>query len=107
MAHRHRRVVWTRAARVAADGILGFVAADAPQAAVQLLDWILEAASSLLTLAERGRSVPEVRMSPIRELLIGSFRLIYEVQDDEVIILALLHQARDLNRWRRENPNVL
>jgi plasmid stabilization system protein ParE len=41
-----------------------------------------------------GRTVPELSDDAVRELLIKSYRLIYEIREDEVIILAFLHGAR-------------
>ncbi len=39
----------------------------------------------------------------MREVVVGSYRLIYEVDDDRVFILGLIHGSRDLAElWRRE-----
>lgn len=38
--------------------------------------------------------MPELSDDAIRELLIKSYRLIYEIREGEVIILAFLHGAR-------------
>lgn len=47
--------------------------------------------------------VPELADPSVRELLIGNSRLIYEVQERYVYILALIHGARDLAApWKRE-----
>ena len=44
----------------------------------------------------RGRVVPEIDAPDIRELFIGSYRLIYQVTADRVFILVLVHGTRDL-----------
>jgi plasmid stabilization system protein ParE len=49
-------------------------------------------------LAERGRVVPEAHASEIREVFIKSYRLIYKLTLDEVIVVAFVHGARDLRR---------
>jgi plasmid stabilization system protein ParE len=47
-------------------------------------------------MAERGRVVPELEEPTIRELIVGSHRLIYEIDGADVNILGLIHGARDL-----------
>jgi plasmid stabilization system protein ParE len=60
------------------------------------------AAQSLRIFAEPGRVVPEIDAPDIRELSIGSYRLIYQVTADRVFILAFVHGTRDLMAlWQR------
>lgn len=40
--------------------------------------------------------VPELEDRAVRELIIGSYRLVYEVEDSDVYVLGLIHGARDL-----------
>ena len=44
----------------------------------------------------------EALYANIRELLVRRYRLLYEVTQDEVQILAFIRGARDLTRWRLE-----
>ena len=44
-----------------------------------------------------GRIVPEVGKKTIRELLIYSFRLIYQVREDTILIVAVIHSKRLLD----------
>lgn len=81
------------------DEAVAYVARDSRPAAERLLTDALEAASSLDTFGERGRVVPELNHSNVRELLVQRYRLLYEVTPAEV---AFLHGARDLTRWRPE-----
>lgn len=101
MDTRRRRVVWTQSARSALEDILGHIAKDSPAAASRVLDRILEKAESLDRLSERGRVVPELARPNVREVLVYSYRILYEVTPSEVCILALVHGARDFESWRR------
>ena len=67
----------------------------------------LEVAASLATFAERGRVVPEIGESTLRELFVYDYRLLYRVRDDRVVIRAFLHGARDFTKWRREQAPEL
>jgi plasmid stabilization system protein ParE len=100
VATRRRQVSWTQAARRHIDEAIAIAAEDAPAAAERLLSAALDAAASLDTLAERGRIVPELGLANVREILVGRYRLIYEVGEGEVTILAFVHGARDLRRVR-------
>ncbi|MEN8150903.1 MAG: type II toxin-antitoxin system RelE/ParE family toxin [Planctomycetota bacterium] len=101
MAGRSRRVVWSERARDGLDDALGYIAEDSPTAAGKVLDVALRTASSLSDLSERGRIVPELQQTDIREVFVFSYRMLYEVTDSEVRILAFLHGARDFAGWWR------
>jgi hypothetical protein len=58
-------------------------------------------------MAERGRVVPEVDEPAARELIVGSYRLIYEIREESVFVLALIHGARDLAAlWDEETGSA-
>jgi toxin ParE1/3/4 len=102
MAAGRRSVVWTQSAQQALDEVLEYIAEDSRDRALSLVQRVLEAAASLVLLAERGRVVPELARPEIRELLVGSYRLLYLVRDGEVVIVGFLDGARDFSTWRRE-----
>jgi len=101
MAARRRRVVWSEQAAHALDDAVGYVAQDSVAAARRLLDEALAAAASLETLSERGAITPEINDPAVRQLLIQRYRLLYEVANEEVHVLAFLHQRQDVTAWRR------
>ena len=104
MARRIRKVVWTNTAQNTLDEVLAYLAQDSLPAAQRLLETVLDSAESLASFSERGRIVPELRQSHIRELLVGRYRLIYEVFDTKVEILGFIHGARDFAKWRQSLP---
>ena len=91
MAPRVRQVVWAESARDALDEVITYVAQDSRQAAGHVLEAAMEAAASLATLSERGRVVPEINDSAIREMLVFRYRLMYRVEDDRVVVAAFVH----------------
>ncbi len=68
MAGRTRRIVWAEGARTSFDQVLAYIAEDSPIEAERFLEVVLGTAQSLSTLAERGRIVPELQRSDIREV---------------------------------------
>jgi len=96
---RTRQVVWTRSALDCLDEILATIAAEAPSAAVRVLGVFDSTAGSLSELATRGRVVPELNESTIREVFVYRYRLIYQVSMDDVRILAVIPGAMDYRAW--------
>lgn len=47
-------------------------------------------------MSERGRIVPEYDDTSIRELIVGSHRLIYRVRPDSVQSARIIHGARQM-----------
>jgi plasmid stabilization system protein ParE len=45
-----------------------------------------------------GRSVPEYEQEQIREVIEGSYRIIYYIKADQIDVLAVLHGAQNLPR---------
>ena len=91
-----RQIIWTEIAFRDLEAAADFITQDSPAYAAALVGEVREAARALATFADRGRVVPEYGDDSIRELFIGSYRLIYRVDSDRVTILALIHGARDL-----------
>jgi toxin ParE1/3/4 len=55
---------------------------------------IVSAADDLLQFPRIGRRVPEWDDDTIRERIVGSYRLIYRVRDEHILIIAVIHGAR-------------
>ncbi len=80
---------------------------DSEAYANRFAERIIEAAESLQTLPLRGRTVPEANSESIRELLFGSYRIIYRVEPTRVLLMTVVHAARDLTRMEPKPWEVL
>ena len=90
------KVKWSESAWLDLFQIAEYISKDSQQYAATFVRETREAARSLKLMPRRGRIVPEVGDPAIRELFVASFRLIYQVSDTDVFILALIHGKRDL-----------
>ena len=70
------------------------IARDSPRYAAVLVDEARTAARSLRKSPRRGRIVSELNNENVRELIVKSYRLIYEIEENRTVILAFLHGAR-------------
>jgi addiction module RelE/StbE family toxin len=87
-------VTWTRDALNEVDAIGQFIGVEASVAARLFIQSIFLAVERLETFPRSGRVVPELGREDIRELLVGSYRLFYQVREDRVTILAVRHSSR-------------
>lgn len=87
---------WSQTAWDDVDQIVEFIAQDSPTYAVAFIRQARDLARSLKHYPNRGRMVPEISVAAIRELPLGSHRMIYRVSEDTVDVLGIVHGARDL-----------
>ncbi len=93
MAH---RIVWSRRAAQDLDSITDYIAADSPAYAGIVLKSIVNQTKILARFPQAGRKVPEFDDETIRELVVYSYRIIYRLQQDEALIVAVIHGKRIL-----------
>lgn len=87
-------VTWTEGARLDLDEITDHIARDSIQYAQAVSDKILKTAKRIPEYPKMGRMVPELEDEAIRERFIYSYRLIYEIRDKQIFIIALIHGSR-------------
>ena len=61
---------------------------------------VLAVVERLTVFSYSGRIVPEVNNPAIREIILGSYRIVYRVKDEVVEILTVCHGARLLDPSR-------
>ena len=92
------RVKWTNVALNDLRAIYDYVAQDSPKYADRLMDKIVERVDVLKQHPKIGRKVPEFDNDSIRELIEGSYRIIYRVESEDNIGIARVHHAARLLR---------
>ncbi len=93
MAH---RVVWSRRALQDVEAIADYIARDSAAYAAIVVRSIINQTKMLARFPRLGRKVPEFDDDDIRELLAYSYRIIYSVQEMEVVVSAVIHGKRIL-----------
>jgi len=91
-------VKWSKPAKLDLKQIHDYIARDSKFYSQKVSSEIAEKSEKLNSFPEIGRIVPEIADPKIRELLIYSYRLIYEVFPDKIEILALVHGKRNFIR---------
>jgi len=96
------QVRWTPQVADDLESICLFIARDSAQLAAVFADRVLRATDRLVTYPSLGRVVPELGVEDIREIIVGSYRIIYRLRQDVVHLLTLHHGARPLDTARIE-----
>jgi toxin ParE1/3/4 len=94
-------VVWSPNALNDVDEIAAYIARDSPTYASAVVEKILDITRNLQNFPLLGRVVPESNEESIRETFVYSYRLIYQVQEETITIIAVVHGKRLL-----ENENM-
>jgi toxin ParE1/3/4 len=92
-----RRVVWSRPALADVDAIADYISNDSPAYASAVVKKILESTRNLTRFPNSGRQVPEFEDPAIREIFVYSYRIIYHVADDQILVVAVIHGKRKLS----------
>ena len=91
------RLRWTPQALEDVEAICTYIARDSNYYARMFASQIIEKASTLESFPKAGRIVPESNREDVREMIHGSYRIIYRLINDEVQILTVHHSARLLD----------
>ena len=87
-------VTWTNQALDDLGAVFLFIARDAPVVANLFVERVATATERLAEFPRSGRVVPEIGVQEIREVIVQSYRVIYQVVGEEVEILTVHHGAR-------------
>jgi len=90
-------VRWSKPSRQDLKSIYDFIAKDSAYYAQRVVATIVEKSDKLEVFPYVGRIVPERNEERIRELLIYSYRIIYQINLEDIEILALIHSKKDFS----------
>lgn len=92
------RLLWSTNALERLDAEARLIARHRPLAARRFLEQVRDAVARLADFPHSGRSVPELPGEMVREVVVGSYRVIYRAEPDQVLILHLMHERQDVRR---------
>ena len=88
------KIKWTPQALEDIETIANFIARDSTYYADIFTVNIFETVERLELFPESGRTVPELNLKEIREVILGNYRIIYRLKEDIVEILTVYHSTR-------------
>jgi plasmid stabilization system protein ParE len=87
-------IVWSVQAVDDLTDIHDYVARTSPRYASVLAGRLIDAVDRLREFPESGRVLPELADPTVREVIHGSYRIVYELRSDRVEILTVFRASR-------------
>jgi addiction module RelE/StbE family toxin len=95
-------VVWTKEARSDLEAIGEYFDRTSPQHAQVVIRKRYDSVERLTEHPKRGRQVPEVDHESLPELIVESYRVVYQIQNERIEIVTVLHSRQDLRKKFRQ-----
>ena len=92
------KVFWTDTAEGHLDAIYDYIAQDSPEYARRVVDRLTRRSQQIAEFPLSGRRVPEYDIDQIREIIEGSYRIIYYIKPDQIDVLAVIHGSMNILR---------
>lgn len=90
-------VRWSDQAKADLKAIHNVIARDSKHYAKKVTRELVDKADTLAELPRLGRVVPELGDDNVREIPAYSYRILYEINSgDDIVVLAVIHKRRDL-----------
>jgi toxin ParE1/3/4 len=89
------KIIWAPSALKDVDSIAAFIERDSVDQAALFVTRIIELVDQLEFFPESGRIIPEIKKKNCRELIYGSYRIMYRFTKSEVWITGITHVARN------------
>ncbi len=90
------RIEWSPEAIEDIESIADYIQRDSLFYAKAVVNKIFQCTEKLKEFPKIGRVVPELEKEDIRELIVYSYRLIYQVKENQILIIAIIHSKRQL-----------
>ena len=88
-------VQWTKTALADLQSIGDYIARDSVFYANKFMDELLKASEMLGDSPKLGRVIPEIKDSNAREIIHGSYRIMYIIRDNGIFITQVTHSAKN------------
>ena len=88
------RVLWTDAALNQLEAIRDFLSRTSPEYAQRIVERLVNRSEKIAAFPRSGRMVPEYELDEVRQVIEGSYRIIYLIKESQVEVLAVIHTSR-------------
>lgn len=90
------KIIWTESALQDLKSIHDYISQDSKIYADRFIEKIIIRTEQLENFPKSGRIVPEFDLPIIRELIEGSYRIVYKINVENILITRIHHSARIL-----------
>ncbi|NCS58053.1 MAG: type II toxin-antitoxin system RelE/ParE family toxin [Microcystis aeruginosa G11-04] len=90
------KVFWTETAVNHLSSIYNYISQNSPQYAQRLVERLTRRSEQIANFPFSGRIVPEFETEQLREVIEGSYRIIYYIKPEQIDVIAVLHAAQNI-----------
>ena len=90
-------VKWSKTAMDDLRRIYNYISEDSVIYAKKVVEEIINKSDYLKAYPNIGRAIPELNNPGIRELIVYSYRMVYQVEREDVEILTLVHSRKNFD----------
>jgi toxin ParE1/3/4 len=91
-----QKIIWTKESLNNLSDIKDYISNDSEYYALKTINLIYLAAQKLLKFPEIGMVINKTADYYVRRVLIKSYRLLYIIKDENIFVIAVYHQLRQL-----------
>lgn len=95
-------VEWSEFAEEDLDYYVQYISRDSVYYAQQFGERVVLATRRLQDFPESGRKIPEASDETLREIIVQGYRVMYRLELDRVLILAVIDGSRDLTNPKNQ-----
>ena len=92
-----RFLAWSPEALEDLESIATYIERDSPHYARSVVTRIISVAESIPDHPKMGREVPEKADPDVRERFVYSYRVIYKIEPERILIAAVIHGSRQFS----------
>jgi toxin ParE1/3/4 len=89
------KVIWAPSALDDVESIAEYIVKDSAEMAFLFVSRLFDATDCLQEFPFSGRIIPEINNPDCREVIYGTYRIMYRVEKNEVWVNGVIHGARD------------
>jgi toxin ParE1/3/4 len=94
-----QKIIWTPEALADLRGIHEYISRDSETIAANFIDQLLDDVDRLADFPLLGPHIREFKRSRYRHLIVRPYRVVYRVEQEAVVLIAIVHGAQDLKRF--------
>jgi toxin ParE1/3/4 len=93
------KVLWAESALAQLQAVHDYLAQTSPEYALRIIDRLTKRSIQIARFPFSGRMVPEYELNEVREVIEGSYRIIYLIAPEQKVeVLAVIHTSREAQR---------
>jgi len=91
------KVHWTNKAQQHLVEIYEYIATDSEVYASRMVDRLTKRSKQIKEFPRSGREVPEYDHPDVREVIEGTYRIVYRIKQEQIDILAVIHSSQQFS----------